>query len=198
MTRRAKKRPLSDRLTALGDAVTSAKARLRDMELEHGQVTAKIAAASDAIVEAHAIGDTAEATRLSTERAKLEGGVIRDAEERLAGARVAVSRAEVELSTFAASNVEGLLAESRPAALAAVQAVEAAVAGLEQARSEWNAVQADVAGLLRLAGQSTRDLPVFPPRLDTLVQDARRAGGVDVPAPLPRTLPDTVASKAAA
>jgi hypothetical protein len=185
MTGRAKARPLFDRLTVLSDAVAGAMSRLRDREAEHGQVVAKITAATDAIVEAHAVGDDAEAARLSVERATLEGGVIRDAEERVEGARVALSRAEVELSMFAASNVDGLLAEWQPDAFAAVEAVEAAVAGLEQARSRWLAVQADAASLLRLAGQGTSELPVFPERLETLVRDARRAGGVAVPAPLP-------------
>ena len=179
---------MSDRLSALSAAVTAAKERARAMELEHGQVVAMIAAARDGIVEAHAVGDDAAVARLSKDREQLEGGAIRDAEERLEGARVAVSRAEVEVSTYAASNIEGLLRERHPSARAAVKAVAASVAALGQAQGKWDTVQADVAALLRLAGQNTGSLPRFPETLATLVRDARRAGGVDVPAPLPAPL----------
>jgi len=188
MTARAKARPLSDRLAELSDAVTAAKQRARDAELEHGQVVAKITAARDAIVEAHAVGDAATAARLSKDRARLEGATLRGAEERLEGARVALSRAEVEVSTFAASNLQGLLAERQPDAQAAVEAVEAAVEALGQAQAGWNAAEADTAALLRLAGADTGSLPKFPERLATLVRDARRAGQVGVPAPLPIAL----------
>ena len=78
-----RKTPLTDRLTALRAAVTAAKDRLRAVEHEHAQVAAKIAAATDAIVEAHAIGDEATAARLGKDRAELEGATLREAEERL-------------------------------------------------------------------------------------------------------------------
>jgi hypothetical protein len=54
-----------------------------------------------------------------------------------------------------------------------------------------------VAGLLRTAGRDTGALPVFPERLAGLVRDARRAGGSDVPAPLPRTGSTDTAREAA-
>jgi hypothetical protein len=46
-------------------------------------------------------------------------------------------------------------------------------------------VESEAAALLRLAGRDTRDLPRFPELLANLVRDARRAGGVGVPTPLP-------------
>ena len=87
--------------------------------------------------------------------------------------------------TTGAPNIEGLLRERHPSARAAVKAVAASVAALGQAQGKWNQVQADVAALLRLAGQNTGTLPRFPETLATLVRDARRAGGVAVLPPLP-------------
>jgi ABC-type taurine transport system substrate-binding protein len=110
---------------------------------------------------------------------------LREAGERLEGAKRAVARAEVERSTFAVENADGLIAERRPDALAAVEEVEAAVQRLSEAHGRWHAVSGEVAGLLRLAGRDSRDIPSFPAELEELVRDARRAGGVPVPAPLP-------------
>lgn len=194
MTRRAKERPLSDRLAALGEAMTAAKQRERECELEHRRVDAEIAQLTDAIADAYADNDEARAAKASKQRASLEDGSLREAEERLEGARRAVQRADVERATFAAENIDGLLAERQGDALAVARAVENAVEDLGQAHAAWNGVESDVAGLLRLAGRDTRDVPTFPDPLANLVRDARRAGGVGVPAPLPQALqPVTVA-----
>jgi hypothetical protein len=70
-------------------------------------------------------------------------------------------------------------------ALAAVEEVEAAVQRLAEAHGRWHAVAGEVSGLLRLAGRDSRDMPTFRAELEELVRDARQAGAVAVPPPLP-------------
>jgi hypothetical protein len=67
-----------------------------------------------------------------------------------------------------------------PEAVAAARAVEQ----FGHAYGQWQAVAAEIVGLLRLAGGDT-SLPAFPERLASLVRDARRADGVQVPPPIP-------------
>jgi hypothetical protein len=81
--------------------------------------------------------------------------------------------------------VDALIAEREPDARAAAAAVEQAVEQLGRAYAQWSGVESDVAALLRLAGRNAGTLPRFPELLANLVRDARRAGGVDVPLPLP-------------
>ena len=171
------------------------KQRARAAELEHNRMKAQVEEATEAIVEAHASGDAARAEKLGKERSRLEGAV-RQAGERLEGARLAVTRAETERGLFAAESLDGLIAEREPDARAAAQAVEDAVEQLRAAQAQWTMVETDAASLLRLAGRSTNVLPRFPEALAALVRDARRAGGVDVPAPLPPAL-QTVTREAA-
>jgi hypothetical protein len=188
MTARKRDRPLSARLAELGDAVIAAQQRVREMEAESVRVKASVDEATEGIVEAHAAGNMALAEKLSTDRERLEGSAVRDAGERVEGASRALMRAEAERGLFAVESIDGLLAEIEPDARAAASAVEEAVEQLGHAQARWNAVQADVAAVLRIAGQSTQ-LPQFPERLATLVREAKRAGGVGVPAPVPPSLP---------
>lgn len=181
----ARKRPLSSRLVELSDVMATAKQRERECELEHRRVEAEIAQLTDAVTDSYADGDEARAAKASKQRASLEQGSLREAEERLEGARRAAQRADVERATFAAGNIEGLLGEREADALAAARAVEGAVEELGRAHARWNGVESEIAALLRLAGRDMRDMPRFPAQLETLARDARRAGGVDVPLPLP-------------
>jgi hypothetical protein len=88
----------------------------------------------------------------------------------------------------ALSRCRGLIAELAPPARAAARGVEEAVEQLGKAHAAWHAAEAECIGLLRLAGRDSRDMPAFPERLADLVRDARRAGRVGVPAPLPQTV----------
>jgi hypothetical protein len=176
-------RPLSERLAELTAAIATASTRAREIGLEQERVVAKVAEIGEAIVESHAEGDDARAAKLSKERARLEVSDVRETGERLEGAQRAVQRAEVERSTFAAENTDGLLAERRPDAKEAAEAVRSAVAALAEAQKHWDAVQSDTAMVLRLAGRSTEGLPAFPAALQELTRNARRAGQVDVPTP---------------
>lgn len=178
-------RPLSERLEALNDAVVAAKARAREMEDAQRAVHEKVAEATEAIVEAHAVGDDATAAKVSKQRARLEQGAVREAEEKLAGAKRAVARAEAEVTTFATENLMGLLRERQPDAEAVARATEKAIAQLGRAHAEWHGVANGVAALLRTAGEKSGAMPSFPAQLEDLVRDARRAGGVGVPEPLP-------------
>jgi hypothetical protein len=185
MTPRKQDRPLTARLAQLGAALVATKQRERERVLEHRRVAGEIAQLTDAVADAFADDDEARAAKASKQRASLEQGGLREAEERLEGARRAARRADVERAAFAAENIDGLIAERRGDALAVARAVEDAVAELGQAHARWNGVESEVAALLRLAGRDTRDVPTFPERLATLVRDARRADGLQVPAPLP-------------
>jgi hypothetical protein len=182
----AGKRPLGAELAQLGQNIAAAKQRARTVDLEHRQVRAQLAESTEAITEAYADGDEAKASKLSAARARLETGSVRDADEKLAGAQRAVVRAEADRTTFAVENVDGLLAERASDADAVAKAVEDAVAELGQAHARWNATATDTSSLLRLAGRNTGTVPRFPDALEAIVRDARRAGGVDVPLPLPR------------
>jgi hypothetical protein len=185
VTARKADRPLSRRLEALGEAVPAAKRRERECEIAHRSVVAEIAQLTDAVAESYADGDEGRAAKASKQRAALESGSLREAEERLEGARRTVSRAEAERGVFAAENIDGLLRERNGDAAAVARAAEQAIVQLSDAHAAWNAVEAEIAGLLRLAGRDTRDLPKFPVQLATLVSDARRADGVQVPPPVP-------------
>jgi hypothetical protein len=121
--------------------------------------------------------------KLSKQRAKAEGSGLRDARERAEGARRAAERAEVERGVFCAENADALLAERKPDAEAAAQAVQDALEALARAQKQWHNAQSDLATILRLAGRSTDGLPQFPPALAELTRNARRAGQVDVPSP---------------
>lgn len=177
--------PLSDRLATLSEAVPAASQRARECDIAHRKVVGEIAQLTDAVTDAYADNDEAKAAKASKQRAALEQGSLREAEERLEGARRAVQRAEVERSTFAAENITGLLRERHADAAAVAQATEDAIEQLGQAHAAWAAVANEVSALLRLAARDTRDMPSFPEQLEHLVRDARRAGGVDVPLPVP-------------
>jgi len=179
---------LTAELSAIGEAIVAAKARVRDCDLAYHKVAADVAQLTDSVVSAHADGNDARAAKASKERAKLEQTTLREAAERLEGAKLAVSRSEAERGLFARNNIDALLRERAKECSAAAQATEAAVEQLGQAHARWHAVEAELAALLRLAGRSTGDLTRFPEALATLVRDARRAEGVGVPAPGPSHL----------
>jgi hypothetical protein len=185
MTARKQDRPLSARLAVLSEAVPAAQRRARECEMTHRRVVAEIAQLTDAVAEAYADDDEARAAKASKQRATLELGSLRDAEERLEGARRAQQRADVERATFAAENLPGLLHERADEAQAVARQVEQALARLMQAHVAWTATEQDVAALFRLAGRETRDVARFPAELAELVRHARRVGAIEVPAPLP-------------
>ncbi len=182
-------RRLTSKLTALGQAIVAAKARVRDCDLAHRKVAADVARLTDAVLEAHAVGADDRAAVASKQRAALESTTLRDAAERLEGAKLAVTRAEADRGLFARENVDRLLAEWAPESSAVAQAVEDAVEQLGQAHSRWNAVEAELLALLRLAGRNTGNTTRFPEALATLIRDAKREGGAGVPAPGPSRHP---------
>jgi hypothetical protein len=185
MSAREQDRPLSARLDKLGADLVAAKQRVRECELAARRAEADVTRLRDAVVDAHADGDEQRAAKASRERDKAESDTLRDTAERLEGARRAAQRADVERATFAAENLPGLVREHADQAHAVARRVEEALDGLAQAHGAWVGVAQDVAGLCRLAGQETRDVPRFPAELAELVRHARRVGAVDVPAPLP-------------
>ena len=134
----ARKRPLSARLAELGEAVPAAQRRARECEIAHRKVVAEIAQLTDAVTDAYADGDEPRAAKASKQRAALEQGSLREAEERLEGAKRAVAKAEAERGLLAAENVDGLIAERQPDARAAAQAVEDAVEQLGRAHAAWS------------------------------------------------------------
>jgi hypothetical protein len=176
MSSRKQDRPLSARLAALSEALPAAKQRERECELAHRRAEADVARLRDAVIDAHSDGDEQRAAKASRERDKAEQVTLRDAEERLEGAKRAVAKAEAERGLYAAENVDGLIAERQPDARAAAQAVEDAVEELGRAHAVWSGVESDVAALLRVAGRNPGALPRFPELLANLVRDARRAG----------------------
>jgi formate dehydrogenase maturation protein FdhE len=176
-------RPHSAQLTELGEQITLARQRARELELAQQRITDEAAALAEEIIECHATGDDVRATKLGKTRARLEGVAIREAGERLEGAKRAIDRAEVERSAFCMEHADELLAERRPDAEAAAAAVRDAVEALAAAQKMWDSAQSDLAAISRLAGPSTESLPRFPEALADLTRHARRAGQVDVPTP---------------
>jgi hypothetical protein len=180
MTGRTQDRPLSAQLAALHDAVVRGKQRVRECELAHRRAEADVTRLRDAVVEAYAAGGDARAAKANAERDNAEGTTLRDAAERLEGANRAVANAVAERGLFARENVDGLVRERVPDAVAVAQAVEQFL----QAHGQWQAVATEIAGLLRLAVEDT-SLPPLSPRVEALVRDARRAADAQVPPPLP-------------
>ena len=66
---------------------------------------------------------TAVRRRPAANADKTQTTTLREAEDRLEGAKRAAVRADVDRSTFAAENVDGLIAERRPDASVAVEEV---------------------------------------------------------------------------
>ena len=172
-------RPLSERMAELGEQIVLARRR-PELELAQQRIVDEVAQLSEQIVELHTSGDDDGAVRLGKRRARLEGAGLREAGERLEGAKRAVDRAEVERATFCSANADALLLERKPDAEAAAQAVQDAVEALAQAQKQWDSAQSDLATILRLTGRSSEGLPAFPPALASS-RHARRAGQVDVP-----------------
>jgi hypothetical protein len=178
------KTTLNARLAELGDAVTAADTHVRQLERDHANTEAEVARLGNARVEAFAERNDALADTLAGERTKTEASVAELA-ERLKGAHRAVQRAKAEQCEFAAHHLAELIRERMPDAEAAAEAVTNALDALAAAYQTWTAIEADSMALLRLAGQRTTSQPRFPETLRELIRDARRAGGVNVPLPLP-------------
>ena len=152
---------------------------------------ADIARLRDVTLDAYAAGDDDKAAKASGERAELERSGLQEAQERLEGSKRAVAKVEAERGLYAAEHVDRLITERSADATAVVAAAEDAIEHLAPAQARWNAVEADMVALLRLAGQDTSAMPRFPERLAALVRDARRASDVSVPPPLPGGHPST-------
>ena len=179
-----RKKTLNEQLVELGQAVADAKVRAREVRSRFDDARAEVERIGEARVEAFAAGDEGLAAKLQAERGKAEATVL-DLQERLAGAERGVQRAEVERAQFATHYCDAILAERLPDAQAAVGAVKDAVGRFVTAKDGWQQIGADTRSLLRLAGRSTAHVPTFPERLAELARDAKRAGDVDVPLPVP-------------
>lgn len=158
MSARKRDRPLSARLAELTEAIVKGSRQAREAEIAHRRVEGEIARLRDAAAEAYSVGDEPRAQKASRERAELEGSGLREAEERLDGARRAVQRADVERSTFAMENLEALIAERHADATAAAAAVEDAAG---RGACGVGSVHNEIAALHRLAGSDTRGMPRF-------------------------------------
>jgi ElaB/YqjD/DUF883 family membrane-anchored ribosome-binding protein len=184
MTARNQDRPLSTRLGELEHAFVVAGHRIRDAELAHRRAEADVARLRDVVIDALADNDEPAAAKASKVRDKADMA-LRDTAERLEGARRGAAKAETARGMFAREHADGLIAERRPDAIAAAQAVEDAIDALARSQAVWNGVAAEVAAMLRAAGRGSGAVPNFPDALGRLVKDARRADGVPVPVPLP-------------
>ncbi len=178
------KKSLDEQLTALGQAVTASKRRVREVCDQHHASRREVERLTESRVEAFAAGDERLADKLLAERQAAEA-TVREFEERVAGAELAAQRAEAEQAQFATHNCDALFTERGPAADAAAGAVKDVVGQLVAAKARWEAIASETANLLRLAGRSTQHVPTFPAQLGDLAKDARRAGDVDVPRPVP-------------
>jgi hypothetical protein len=179
-----RKQPLTHRLTELGEAVAAAGMGVRDVETEHEAATAALARIGEERVEAFSVGDDEHARQLAADRAQAEAHVAELA-ERAEGACRAQQRAKTEQAEYATHHLPDLLRERRPDGEAAAQAVMEALSALQSAYKQWQAVEADSMALMRLSGADTRSQPRFPPALEGLLRDLKRAGGVEVPVPVP-------------
>ena len=91
---------------------------------------------------------------------------------------------------FVAEHCEGLVADRRPDAHAAAQAVRDAVRGLVDAARRWHDEEAAHSALMApVPGRDGRGIPNFP--LDDVLCDIRRAGAI------PSSLPVDLDSRAA-
>jgi hypothetical protein len=181
---RRKTQSLDEQLAELGQAVIDAKTRARAVRHQQHLAEGEVRRLSEARVEAFAASDEPLADRLQAERLKPEA-TVRELQERVAGADLAIQRAEAERAQFATHEAEAIFAERAADADAAVAAVKDAVGQLVAAKARWESIAAETANLLRLAGRSTAHGPTFPVQLGELAKDARRAGEIDVPLPIP-------------
>ncbi len=173
------------RLADLDEALAAAHVRVREVKTRHAAAAAKAVELREAQVEAFATGNETAAKKLQAQRDKAEAEATGPWPERVAGAERAVQRADAERVTFATENYDGLITERQPDATAVVEAVTAALAALRDAHKRWHEVEGEVAALTGLAGRDASRIPRFPQPLEDLVRDARRADGLDVPAPVP-------------
>lgn len=155
------------------------------MDLEVRAAGAQVEEARNAVIEAHAEGDDAKAAKLRKRLQAAEEDAKRLRDEKLVGVQRAQQRAEADRVTFVANNYAALLDERRPKAEEVARGVEEAIAAVAQAHAAWQAVEAEVMSLMRLAGKARDRTPELSAKLTSVVHDISRLEAGTVPAPIP-------------
>ncbi len=146
----------------------------------------KVEEAKNELIEAHAAGaDATTARKFEKALAAAQDTARLLADAKLAGVRRAAERAEADRVRFALQNYDGLVAERQPAAREVADAFERTMQELQANHARWRAMFAEMLRLAQLAGRDTHSIPDFPARLAELMRDVERAGGVNVPPPIP-------------
>jgi len=165
--------------------VAAAHAKVAEIEEQARQATAEAARSREALVEAYASGDAAQAEKLVQAKVGAEAVAGEPWRERVDGSKRAANRMQAEVDGWRIQNVRQLLDEVAPDAHGAAEAILTAVAAVEEARRHWHEVATRVASLVR-------DVPDTHPRAvpnldgpDAAIRQLKRDLG-EVPPPLPR------------
>jgi len=163
--------------------VAAAHTKVAEIEEQARQASAEAERLREALVEAFAADDKAEAEKLTRAVDKAQLHAAEPWRERVDGSKRAANRLQAEVDAWRAEHVRELLDEVSPSAHAAVEAVRTAIAALEEARQGWHQTADRVSALIR-GSIDPKAMPSFD-RVDSAVREFRRDVGPIEP-PLPR------------
>jgi len=175
-----------DHLAKLNSELAEARARPRQIETEWSEAKAKAAAIREALVEAFASGASELEQKLTRAMPKAQARADEPWTERIAGAERAANRLRSQRDNWINENIDALLTEVAPDAMAAAENISTAIAAIEAARKQWHSVEQQVLGLVKATRIDAQDVPGLE-AFDQHVRDLRR-GYSEIPPPLPRSM----------
>ncbi len=178
---------LTKRLEALEGKVTEARTAEREVRLAAQRAAAEFKGGREALADllSQDNPDPAQERALHAKLAKIKTNADRDWEVPIAAAQRKLRRVEMERDRFVVDNVADLVGEQVPSAIRAAEALEAQVAGIDDAVRAYNAVQQRLAMLLRpVQGVDGGDIVMA--NVDSLRMECQRVLDQGIPAPLPR------------
>lgn len=175
---------LLEQLAQLDQRVAEGHQRAIELEGEAKQAKTDLERVSGLLTEAYAADDAAAQAKLGKAKEKAQARADEPWSEKIAGAKLAARRLEVERDTWRHEHVAGLLDEVEPEAQEAAEALQNALEAVERARRGWHAVAHRVSGMVtHLPGQPPA-MPMFD-GVDSAIRTMRRDIG-QVPLPMPR------------
>jgi chromosome segregation ATPase len=178
--------PLLERLTQLDAEITEIRHKPREVQAEANHATSEAERIREELTEAYASGDKTAEAKLTRAKGKAEARAAEPWPERIAGAERAANRLRSQRDGWVNENVNALLTEVAPDAMAAAENIAATIAALETARKRWHAVEQRVLDLVKPTHISAQDVPGLE-AFDQHVRDLRR-GYSEIPPPLPRSM----------
>ncbi len=182
----------TQQLEKLEAKVQAASRAERDVRMQYDQATAALKGAREALAT-HLSGDDPDVQterRLHVDVTKARNAVEKpEWEAKLSGAQRKLRRVEMERDRYNVDHFGELVGEVVPEAVKVAEALEAQVAGIEDALETYAQVEQRVIRLTRPV-QAIDGSDVPSAGIEVLRSEARRVLDAGIPAPLPRSLTD--------